>query len=244
MLGDGANVDRAEPVLVLGLGRARAVVAHDDSTCALRADGTVACWGVFVGEPCPASGCQGWLSPQGVPGLKRIEEIALGRANPATPATPGPLVHYGATLYARDAAGKVEWRGVHHDLPKTPPFAASVRRLDIGSGGCFLFEHGEPECFGDLGAFGSSRLHPVPAPAGAEQVVVGFAHTCVLQPDRRVACFGSNTAGALGDGTLADRKTFTPVLGLDDVASISARRRATCALRRDGAVWCWGDLGW
>jgi alpha-tubulin suppressor-like RCC1 family protein len=67
-------------------------------------------------------------------------------------------------------------------------------------------------------------------------------HTCALADDGRVWCWGSNHYAELGDGTTFDRATPVPVHGLPGPAiAVSAGYANTCALMKDGAVYCWGD---
>lgn len=70
-LGDGTRRSSDAAVLVRGLGDVIQIDATASSACALRADGRVACWG------------RGWDgdthdTPQWVPGLTNIAEIAVG----------------------------------------------------------------------------------------------------------------------------------------------------------------------
>ncbi len=78
-------------------------------------------------------------------------------------------------------------------------------------------------------------------PSPLVQVAAGATHTCALRESGGVACWGSNTFGELGDGTLATRTRPVTVLGLDDAVSLSAGYGFTCAVRRDGTVACWGS---
>lgn len=71
-------------------------------------------------------------------------------------------------------------------------------------------------------------------------VAGGHAHTCAALANGRVACWGANTEGQLGDGTMMDRSSPTLVPGLTDVIAVAAGHERTCALDRDGDVWCWG----
>lgn len=80
------------------------------------------------------------------------------------------------------------------------------------------------------------RLPPATAIAG------GVSHTCALLRDNSVRCWGSNSQGQLGDGTLQDSDTPVSVTSLGAVRSIAAAAGATCALLMDGRVACWGGL--
>jgi alpha-tubulin suppressor-like RCC1 family protein len=71
------------------------------------------------------------------------------------------------------------------------------------------------------------------------QLAAGRNHTCFLKGGG-VFCWGRNRKGELGDGTLVDRSSPVPVLGLDEIESVKAGDGFTCALDRAGRVLCWG----
>jgi hypothetical protein len=71
-------------------------------------------------------------------------------------------------------------------------------------------------------------------------VDVGALHACVALPSGRVACWGNNTSGQLGDGTITNRSQPVVVLSLDDAVEVSAGAPSTCARRASGAVVCLG----
>lgn len=95
---------------------------------------------------------------------------------------------------------------------------------------------------GTCGPRASSAQRPVrqPLPGDAIAVTLGSAHTCALSRRGEVRCWGANTYGQLGDGTLQDHATPVPVAGLSEVSAIGAGAHHTCALHRDGGVSCWG----
>jgi len=73
------------------------------------------------------------------------------------------------------------------------------------------------------------------------QVAAGLLHVCALKGDGTVWCWGANGYGQLGDATLDDKAAPVPVTALGaDVVQVTAGDNATCALKRDGTLWCWG----
>ncbi len=96
----------------------------------------------------------------------------------------------------------------------------------------------------DLAQLGDGRLYApnisVPGLAGATQIAMGKSHVCALISDGTVKCWGVNTSGQLGDGTLVTRSTPAAVSGLTGVAEISAGEASTCARLTSGTVKCWG----
>ncbi len=76
----------------------------------------------------------------------------------------------------------------------------------------------------------------------ATQLGVNNTHACAVRGDGAVVCWGSNSAGQLGDGTTTARNTPTIVSGtLGSVARLGVNSGSfTCALLTDGTVKCWG----
>lgn len=76
------------------------------------------------------------------------------------------------------------------------------------------------------------------------QISAGYTHTCALREDRTVWCWGADNAGQIGNGA-EDNATIKrfPVLvtGLTDVVDVSAGGNHTCAVRANGAAYCWGS---
>ncbi len=74
-------------------------------------------------------------------------------------------------------------------------------------------------------------------------VTIGPRHRCAWTEDGRAYCWGDNTSGQLGDGTLTRRPEPVPVSGLEGVVEMVATGTRTCALDAHGEVQCLGNLG-
>lgn len=80
--------------------------------------------------------------------------------------------------------------------------------------------------------------------SGVSAIATGNEHSCAVVIPGAVKCWGLNTSGQLGDGTITERRTPVDVSGLSSgVMAISAGTQHTCALLRTGAVRCWGAAG-
>ena len=76
--------------------------------------------------------------------------------------------------------------------------------------------------------------------AGTRSISVGWLHTCALENNGNVSCWGQSGKGETGVndiGPVAKRS----VSGLSDVSEITAHRQFTCARQGNGQVLCWGD---
>lgn len=141
--------------------------------------------------------------------------------------------------------------------------AATVTASSVAVGfqhSCALTSGGGVRCWGDnefgqLGngsaSAGSTRAVPVSGlTAGVVQLAAGEDHTCAVTAQSRVRCWGSNTWGMLGNGSLTDARAPVPVAGLTGVRQIAPGGSHTCALttpttpsggpKGRGDVWCWG----
>jgi hypothetical protein len=93
---------------------------------------------------------------------------------------------------------------------------------------------------GPLDFRGQRCGHP---PEAIVQLAAGSLHGCVVLASGAVRCWGGNTHGQLGDGSIIARASPIPVPFLSGwpVAQLALGWYHTCALGTDGAVRCWGD---
>jgi alpha-tubulin suppressor-like RCC1 family protein len=115
---------------------------------------------------------------------------------------------------------------------------------------------------GTLAPYSFRAMSKVVSGLQAIEIAAGPTHTCARKADRAVVCWGDNADGQLGDGTLTNRSSPTPVqkisgaerlaLGLGTtcvkikdgaVVDIAGGMDGICARKADGVVQCWGDNG-
>jgi alpha-tubulin suppressor-like RCC1 family protein len=87
------------------------------------------------------------------------------------------------------------------------------------------------------------RLKPVPVVGGLHfrQLTAGNQHTCGVTLDDKAYCWGTNSFGALGDGTKRTRLAPVPVLGGLKFRVLSAGLGHTCGVTLTNSAWCWGN---
>jgi len=86
-------------------------------------------------------------------------------------------------------------------------------------------------------------LHVSALPDAVDDVALGQEHTCAVLHDGTARCWGRNDSGQCGTGDLTSPVLVpTEVSGLGGgVARVSAGTLFSCARKRDGTVWCWGQ---
>jgi len=102
-------------------------------------------------------------------------------------------------------------------------------------GGCSMTDAGEVNCWGAITDV------EVSGALISEMLASGEAHACTLTAEGLV-CWGSNSNGQLGDGSLDDSDEVTLVDGLDQsIIALTAGEKHTCVIYEDETVACWGN---
>lgn len=91
------------------------------------------------------------------------------------------------------------------------------------------------------GAANVDQLYPVPIDVGNSymSVAVGDSSTCAITTVNSLMCWGKNTNGQLGIGSLT--ATNVPTYVDTGFAKVSMGLNSTCGLKTDGSVKCWGS---
>lgn len=105
-----------------------------------------------------------------------------------------------------------------------------------------------PGAQGDGGLPPPISLTPSPdagtkkSPPLTRAITAGYDFACLLSDDGQVCCGGANYAGQLGRGTMTEAPLSPALVGTfdHDVIDLTSSGMATCAVRKDGSVWCWG----
>lgn len=135
-------------------------------------------------------------------------------------------------------------------VPVTGLAAGVVSIQGAAEHACALNAVGGVLCWGEnrSGQLGDGSNNPrgVPGPVeglavGVTQIAAHGSHTCALTKAGAVRCWGSNTFGKLGDGSIDDSNRPVQVSGLTSgVRAIAVGADHSCARLSTGEVRCWG----
>lgn len=149
--------------------------------------------------------------------------------------------------------------GTRESRARPTPVAGGLTFSGISAGGthtCGLIPEGTLYCWGGNwhGQAGVGRepayLPYMTSPGRVaselrfQQVAAGGIHTCGLDVDGLVHCWGDRRAGVLGTGQAEPEDVFTPrpVAGEGRYRHLSLALGVTCAVTVEGALHCWGRV--
>jgi alpha-tubulin suppressor-like RCC1 family protein len=76
-------------------------------------------------------------------------------------------------------------------------------------------------------------------------VSAGQGHTCAVKTNGTLWCWGNDGSGKLGNGAVTgnQQSPYQESTAAADWASVAAGGSHTCAVKTNGALWCWGNDG-
>lgn len=249
-VGDGSSVpSRAVPVDVVGLGSGvTRVAASFFHSCALSTSGSVWCWGQNSDGRLGDGTTVNRLTPVAVTGLSAgASTISVGVFHGCA------LVGGGLKCWGNNANGQLGDGSLVQRLTPVDVSANGKVFTTVSAGDfltCAVSSTGGATCWGEnsFGQVGdgtnTARTTPTDVSGlttGVQAVAAGGSFSCALTSAGGVKCWGDNSAGQLGDGTLTSRNVPGDVSGLTvGVLRIGAGSAQACAVLTTGAVKCWG----
>ena len=218
---------------------AASAVCHS-GTCAIKSDGSLACWGE-----------EGQDSPGSVSGVGPFRDVGVGNTT-CTVGQNGVVECWGSNFFGGLGVGRRDTGD--HLVPAAVPDLPTIRSirirkyqvsaLDIAGR---LWDWGEnwrgDTHVGNVVLEGDAFLAPrehegLPA---VERFDIGEGHGCAIDGDSAVVCWGSARYGAVGVAPDASEVfPFVRVPGMQPASAIAAGDYHTCAVV-SGRAYCWGS---
>lgn len=144
--------------------------------------------------------------------------------------------------------------GNDSNIPKKVPNI--IDAIYLSSGGqhsCVVKKNGNVQCWGlnSLGQTGeataqvknvkTSSLKEMVKFNNIKTVSLGENHSCALNTNGEVFCWGDNSEGQLASTILPESNIPLQIPHLSKITMIASGNNHTCALHTKGEVFCWGD---
>ncbi len=257
----GEAVSMARPVAGLPAGAVRALALGAGFSCALL-EGAPWCWGTLGadamltaptrldGAPALTALAAGraqlcGLDAEGVVWCWRSRRAAPVQVAGLPPARGLAVGGYLACVIAR-AGGVICWADADAPVP-VAGLGPDIDALALGARfGCAHTPAGAVDCWG-VSLAGSAPDTPTTPrrviERGAGAISAGEDHACaLLLPKGGVHCWGDNSHGQLGDGSIEGRTGAGPILDFPGHHLVAAGSQHTCAASRE--LLCWGSDSW
>lgn len=244
-LGDGTTAPRTTPTLVAGGMTWRFVSAGNRHTCAITTDNRAYCWGSYSTEfesegETGIGTLFGSLVPMQVTGgLPPLAVVSAGLVNTCGLTADGSGYCWGfrGTLGNGEyfySAGPVQVSGVQNaqDVARGSPL------------GCYVNTTKQLRCWAETEAgtsagvpsFGSFAVKAVSLTGG----YAGSSACLIRDADSRVACWGDNSLGQLGNGTTVSATVPTLISSAASFNSIATGYVGACGTTTGQGLLCWG----
>lgn len=247
------STDLMKPSMVTRISQFQAASLSYYHMCGIAADRTAWCWGNGSGgkRGDGLNGAEPEFTPQPVYNLVGVTSIAAGFRSTCATTVDGSAWCWGSSFRGQRGDGT---RTTIHSVPAKVLRISEVKQVAAGiDHACAIAKDDQVWCWGSNGygqiGDGSWDFSPygplaeqVDVVTEARQVTVGNYHSCAVTRHDEAYCWGRGDQGQQGNGTLDEKITQArKVVGLYDVNTISAGRNHTCATRKNGEVYCWGE---
>lgn len=240
-----ANADESPVLVQVPNVAASQVAAGGDFTCTLDAEGLASCWGRSLADRYEDSERDFSHVPQTYDGLAFVA-LSAGEQSVCGLTDDRRIFCWGASVYNEDDRSN----------PETPEaIEAGFDFVDVSTGddfACGVTSAGVSLCWGNnyrarmgVGGHESSPsvvrdVSAITANVPLRSIAAGGNHSCAINVDNQLRCWGRDRYGATGRGETGYR--LAPVKIQSDLkfSEISAGEYHSCGIVSDGRVACWG----
>jgi cysteine-rich repeat protein len=218
------------------------VTVGGQSTCALRSDSSLWCWGSNSNGQLRLSNTSNRLTPVAVAGTS-WNQVTCGQNHACAVRTDGSLSCWGfnksgqlGATTAADTFQQVEvpggsWQNVSAGMYQT----------------CGIGQDAKLWCWGDNanGQLGDGNTDTSLSPTqvageGWSQVSATYLHTCAVRQDGTLWCWGNSASFEIGDPLVTFSMKPIQVGKDNDWLQVTTGYYHSCAIKKDGTLWCWG----
>ncbi len=231
--------------------------AGGSHTCVVVSSGSVLCWGINQDGELGDGSLDARNVPVVVGGLSgEAIEVASGNFHTCALLESGAMQCWGFNASGQLGDGTTALRTSPVDVIGLPGPVASMSAGGIHT--CAITSSGGAFCWGGnlSGQAGDGSFMDRPLPTavvgldtGVRVISAGWKHTCAILAGERIACWGQNGQGQLGDGSLADSGVPIEVARLPKASLLETGGFRTgnvghsCAFAHGGGLHCWGANG-
>ena len=235
------------------------VSAGNRHTCAAFPFGVISCWGDGQLGQLGLGNTSSFLEPQQLSFVGSLSRVDVGAEH-------GCALLFGAVIdesnqevtllcWGNNSSGQLGLGNkITQNMPTQVGTAKDWSSLSAGAQHtCAINQFSELYCWGDnsSGQLGLGEVAPsvdlstpqqVVSELGWQSVSAGDNHTCAINNEHQLHCWGSNSRGQLGLGDIAMATSLSPTIVSDGFwTSVSAGATHTCAIGGFAGGFCWGD---
>lgn len=240
------------PLPIVGSRTFQAVRAGFQHTCGLTTTGNAYCWGLNQhGQLGTGTATTQEPTPLLVTGGHTFMSVSAGGNHTCGVTTAGDAYCWGYNGLGELGTGSLTPSPYLEPTPLLVAGGHTFQSVSVGNyHNCGLTTTGDAYCWGlnDNGELGTGTVaSPQPTPQlvtggyNFRSVGAGYLHSCGITTAADAYCWGSNSYGQLGTGTVTFQElTPQPVTGSHTFQSVSPGSHHTCGLTTAGAAYCWG----
>lgn len=226
-------------------------------TCALTktTDAGVRCWGANNSGQLGDGTAIQRTSPVDVEGLSSgVAAVGVGESFSCALLTSGQVKCWGSNAVGQIGNSVIEVAyipvNVLDGVGGNP--ITGVATLSVGKAhACVVFTSGGAKCWGanDSGQLGTGNYSSTVVPtdvtgytSNVKTIDAGGSHSCLVTAStNEIFCFGNNSSGQLGNGTVSSSALPVRVSGITTAVEVSAGDSYSCARLSAGDAYCWGN---
>jgi alpha-tubulin suppressor-like RCC1 family protein len=247
--GDGNRNRQSSPVQVSGLTDVTQISTGFRTSCAVKSDGTVWCWGAGgQGELGNQRNDLYKITPQQVYNLTGVTQVSSGFRHVCAVKTDGTVFCWGQNFSRQ--LGTASSSDTNYPVAAAGITTATEVRATYENT-CVRLQDQTVRCWG--GSIGLGNGSSVASATAVQPTGLSGVSTlsptdgstiCAAKTNQTLWCWGNNSSGQIGNGNTTNQLTPVQVSSITGVTGVSGSIDThTCARKSDGTAMCWGYNG-